>query len=101
LLGVLPGVGGVILVPALTEASGAPVDIASGTTLFALLLSAPVAAYAAIRRVSLAPAQSAPLCVAAARQGDLRRRDTGQAKAMFRASSGRLRLAAELSGTTR
>jgi uncharacterized protein len=65
-LGALTGIGGVILVPALTDAGGVPVDIAIGTTLFALLFSAPVAAYAAIRRVGLEPAQVIPLCLAAA-----------------------------------
>ena len=52
--------------PALTEGQGAPVNVAIGTAMFALVFSAPVAAYAAVRRVRLAVSPVAWLCVAAA-----------------------------------
>lgn len=65
-VGALTGIGGVVLVPALTESLGAPVDAAIGTAMFALVFSAPVAAYAAIRRVNLATSTVAFLCTAAA-----------------------------------
>jgi hypothetical protein len=65
-VGALTGVGGVVLVPALTEAAGAPIDRAIGTAMFALAFSAPVAAYAAVRRVRLSAGPVALLCVAAA-----------------------------------
>ena len=66
LVGALTGIGGVILVPALTEGRGMPPDVAIGTAMFALGFSAPVAAYAAVRRVKLAVSAVAWLCIAAA-----------------------------------
>jgi uncharacterized protein len=65
LVGALTGIGGVVLVPALTEGRGMPIEAAIGTAMFALIFSAPVAAYAAIRRVRLAMSSAVWLCVAA------------------------------------
>ncbi|HRH90159.1 MAG TPA: sulfite exporter TauE/SafE family protein [Rubrivivax sp.] len=65
-VGALTGIGGVILVPALTHSRGMPIDVAIGTVMFALVFSAPVAALAAVRRVRLARSPVAWLCVAAA-----------------------------------
>lgn len=65
-VGALTGIGGVVLVPALTEGRGMPIEAAIGTAMFALIFSAPVAAYAAIRRVRLAWSPVLWLCVAAA-----------------------------------
>lgn len=66
LITALTGIGGVVLVPALTEGMGTPVDRAIGTAMFALVFSAPLAAYAAVRRVDLRLAPVAWLCATAA-----------------------------------
>jgi uncharacterized membrane protein YfcA len=65
-LGGLTGIGGVIVVPALTEFGGVAIDVAIATTMFAFLFSGPVAAYVTLRRVKLRLAPVAALCVAAA-----------------------------------
>src|SRR5262249_55139601 len=66
LIGALTGIGGVILVPALTEGMGTPVDSAIGTVMFALVFSAPVPAYSASRDADFGPVLVGWLCATAA-----------------------------------
>jgi uncharacterized membrane protein YfcA len=65
LLGGLTGIGGVIVVPALTEFARVPVGAAIATTMFAFNFSGPLAAYVTLRRVRLGLPPVAVLCVAA------------------------------------
>jgi len=65
LLGGLTGIGGVIVVPALTEFVQVPVDAAIATTMFAFNFSGPLAAYVTLRRVRLGLRPVVVLCVAA------------------------------------
>lgn len=65
LLGGLTGIGGVIVVPALTEFGRVPVGAAIATTMFAFNFSGPLAAYVTLRRVRLGLRPVVALCVAA------------------------------------
>jgi uncharacterized protein len=65
-LGGLTGIGGVIVVPALTEFAQVPIDVAIGTTLFAFIFSGSLAAYLNLRKVQLGLVPVAALCIAAA-----------------------------------
>ncbi len=66
LLGGLTGIGGVIVVPALTEFGALPVDRAIGTAMFAFVLAGPIAARLALRRLALPWPPVLALCAAAA-----------------------------------
>lgn len=65
LLGGLTGIGGVIVVPALTEFGHVPVGSAIATTMFAFNFSGPLAAWVTLRRVRLGFAPALTVCVAA------------------------------------
>lgn len=65
-LGGLTGIGGVIVVPALTEFGALPVERAIGTAMFAFVLAGPVAARLALRRLALPWRPVLLLCGAAA-----------------------------------
>jgi uncharacterized membrane protein YfcA len=65
-LGGLTGIGGVILVPALTEFAEVPIDVAIATAMFAFIFSGSLAAYLNLRRVKLGLVPVAALCIAAA-----------------------------------
>ena len=65
-LGVITGIGGVIVVPALTEFGKVPIEEAIGTTMFAFMFSGPLTAYVVLRRTALAFAPVAALCLGAA-----------------------------------
>jgi uncharacterized membrane protein YfcA len=65
LLGGLTGIGGVIVVPALTEFGQVPVGAAIATTMFAFNFSGPLAAYVTLRRVRLGLAPALTVCAAA------------------------------------
>ena len=61
----MTGIGGVLLVPVLTEVGAMPADRAIGTSTAAFLLGGVVAAVMHLRHVAPAPRIMVPLCIAA------------------------------------
>lgn len=62
----LTGIGGVLVVPALTEFAGVPVDRAIAASMFGVLFAGVPAAFVHLRRAQLPARPLAALCIASA-----------------------------------